>query len=157
MIGRFTMTISFFGHRKTDNYTAIQNKFMSVIEQKITNEPIIFLCGGYGDFDNLCAKTIKKIKSNYKNITSIYVTPYIGINFEKRLKIIKDSELYDDIIYPPLEQIPYRFAINKRNEYMIDNSDFIIFYVQYTWGGAYSAMRYAKRKNKNFINLFTVE
>lgn len=151
------MVISFFGHRKTDNRNEIQNKFISVIKHKITNEPLIFLCGGYGEFDNLCAKTIKEMKKNFKNIKSIYVTPYIGTKCEKRLKDIKDSELYDEIIYPPLEKTPYRFAINKRNEYMIDNSDFIIFYVQYTWGGAYATMCYAKRKNKNFINLYTAE
>jgi hypothetical protein len=47
-----------------------------------------------------------------------------------------------------------RYAIIKRNEYMIDESDFIIFYVTHRFGGgAYRALEYAKRKNKQYINI----
>ena len=37
-----------------------------------------------------------------------------------------DSKLYDSTLYPPLENVPYKFAISKRNEWMINESDLII-------------------------------
>ena len=35
---------------------------------------------------------------------------------------------------------------------MIEKADLIIFYVNAAWGGAYQALKYAKQKNKNFVN-----
>ena len=36
---------------------------------------------------------------------------------------------------------------------MISQSDLIIAYVNHKFGGAYSALRYARAKNKDIINL----
>ena len=64
-----------------------------------------------------------------------------------------DEKLYDTVIYPPLETIPPRVAIVKRNEWMIQKADFIIAYVKHTYGGAYKALQYARKKKKSIINL----
>lgn len=66
-------------------------------------------------------------------------------------------DLYDDSVYPPLENTPLRFAIVKRNQWMIDNSQLIVAYVKYSWGGATKAVTYAKKKNKQIINLCNIE
>ncbi len=62
-------------------------------------------------------------------------------------------KLYDETIYPELEKVPYRFAISKRNEWMVDNSDLVIAFVSHSWGGAATTYRYAIRKKKQIINL----
>ena len=62
-------------------------------------------------------------------------------------------ELYDSIVYPPLEKTPLKFAISKRNEWMIDQSDFVIAYVEHSFGGAYQSLKYAHRKGKRIVNL----
>ena len=64
-----------------------------------------------------------------------------------------DRHLYDSSVYPPIENVPMRFAINKRNEWMINQADLVIAYVDHTFGGAYKTLQYAKRKKKQIINL----
>ncbi len=65
--------------------------------------------------------------------------------------------MYDDIIYPPIENAPLRFAIVKRNEYMVDIADLLICFVERKYGGAYRTLLYAGRKKKRIINLSAKE
>lgn len=46
-----------------------------------------------------------------------------------------------------IEKTPPKFAIIKRNEWMIDKSDFLIAYVEHNWGGAYRTLEYAKKQS----------
>ena len=61
--------------------------------------------------------------------------------------------LYDDVLYPPLETTPYRLAIVKRNEWMVSQSDLVIAYVLYSWGGAARTLEYAEKRKKKIIQL----
>ena len=61
--------------------------------------------------------------------------------------------LYDDSTYPPLEEVPRRYAISRRNEWMVDQADVVVAYVDHGWGGAAKTLEYAKRKNKRIINI----
>ncbi len=129
----------------------LEAKIRQTIEENINaNEETMFLCGGYGDFDIAVASIIKELKNEYPQILSIYVTPYINGH---RVEDAKESRLYDDIIYPSLENTLPRFAISKRNEYMVKSSDIVIAYVKHDWGGAYKTLSYAKRLKKKIINL----
>lgn len=57
-------------------------------------------------------------------------------------------------IYPEgLEFVPKRFAICKRNEWMIQQSDYVVAYVIGSSGGAATSVQYAKKKNKIIIHL----
>ena len=70
---------------------------------------------------------------------------------KNHLSYIKES--YDEILYPPLEGVPYRFAISARNKWLVENSDLIVFFVRRRFGGAYTAYLHAKKKGKQIINL----
>ena len=70
-----------------------------------------------------------------------------NISLEEKIK-------YDEIIYPPIENIPLKYSIIYRNKWIVENSDFIFFYVAHTWGGAYQMLEYAKNINKQFFNLY---
>ena len=61
--------------------------------------------------------------------------------------------LYDASIYPPIENVPPKFAILKRNEWMMTNADLIIAYIKHDYGGAYKSLQVAKRRKKNIINI----
>ena len=61
--------------------------------------------------------------------------------------------LSDASIYPPIEEIPERLAIIKRNEWMISRSDLVIAWVDHSFGGAYKTLSFAKAKKKRIINL----
>ena len=58
------------------------------------------------------------------------------------------KKFYDDTIYPPLENVPKKYAIIRRNEWIVENADVVIACVKYSWGGAAKTSQYAKRKKK---------
>ena len=90
------------------------------------------------------------MKADFPEIELIFITPYLDKNYSK-LEFAKYH--YDDVIFPPLESVPLKFAILKRNEWMVDEADLVIAYVMYSWGGATKTLEYAKRKKKTIINL----
>ena len=104
----------------------------------------------YGDFDSLCLRTLRELKKEFQDIELIFITPYIDQNYSK-LEFAKYH--YDDVIFPPLECVPRKFAILKRNEWMVEEADLVIAYVMYSWGGAAKTLEYAKRKKVPIINI----
>ena len=73
----------------------------------------------------------------------VFVTPYL--NFEN------SNLMYDYVIYPEIEDKPLRFAITYRNRYMVEKAEYIIFYLNREWGGAYQSYKYAKQKKKDLL------
>ncbi len=139
------MIISFLGHRSLYGYERLIERIEKAITENIidSNEDIVFFCGGYGDFDDLCAQVCRYIKGNLKKCEIVLVTPYMTLAQQEKIKSWIDLGLYDATIYPPLENVPLKFAISKRNEWMIDQSDIIIAYVKHSFGGAYQSLKYA--------------
>lgn len=104
-----------------------------------------FLLGGYGGFDSLAAHVVYDLKRDNPQIHSTLVIPYLNRDY--------DTKLYDDTTYPPLEGVPLKFAISKRNEWMVDQADVVVAYVQHSWGGAAATLRYAESKHKRIIRI----
>ena len=126
-------------------------KLKELLLQEIRKNPACkFYLGGYGDFDSLCLNILKEIKADFPAIELLFITPYLNDNYSK----LETAKLYyDGIIYPPLENVPRRFCISKRNEWMVNEADFVIAFVKYFWGGAAKTLEYAKRKKVEFFNL----
>lgn len=141
------MNITFCGHRDyfynsllEDTLTNILNDFAQ------NNQTVCCFNGGYGEFDRLAYRCTRRAKLSKSNIKNYLVIPYL---------LNKDIQCeHDEVIYPPLENVPLKWAICHRNEWMVDNADVLICYVGHDWGGAYRTLIYAKRKNKTIINLF---
>ena len=55
-------------------------------------------------------------------------------------------------VYPPLERVPRRFAIARRNRWMVDQADVVVACVQRSWGGAAEMLRYAQRRGKAVLS-----
>ena len=149
------MTITFAGH----SFISSADKIEKIVTEQIQNniidiESITFYIGGYGDFDRICALACKKIKKEFTGIEVVYVTPYLSLSEQVKIKEMQSFGLCDSSIYPPIENTPPRFAISKRNEWMIENSDLLIAYVEHSYGGAYKSLQIAKRRNKKIINIF---
>ena len=53
---------------------------------------------------------------------------------------------YDYLLYPSIENVPYRFAIAKRNEWMVEQADIIVSYTEHNWGGAFQMVKFAEKK-----------
>ena len=86
------------------------------------------------------------LRTIYPHIRSTLVLAYLDREYSE--------DLYDDTVYPPLEKVPMRYAISRRNEWMVDASDVVVSYVTHTFGGAATTLRYAERKHKRIINLY---
>ena len=145
------MKITFCGHSRID-FSDYNKSFLKelLIECIIKDPQSIFYLGGYGDFDSICLNILKELQLTFKDIKIIFVTPYID---RKYYKLEYAKEYFDEIVFPPLENVPRKFAIIRRNEWMVDNSDIVIAYVQCSYGGAARTLDYAKHKNKNYINI----
>ena len=150
------MIITFCGHRNVPDSKYATERLTEIItalfmEVTADNAPISFYCGGYGEFDRLAEKVVETVHKNFPNTSceKLFITPYITQSYQRRNEQMKQR--FDDIIYPPIENVPCRYAIIRRNEWMIDAADVVIAYVRYSWGGAARSLAYAKRKGKTII------
>ena len=140
-----------FGHRIVlmDIEPALRSTLTDLIENRCVAR---FLTGGMGEFDELFAKTVRSLKSQYPQIRLCLVVPYLT----KRLNDQSDllSILYDETILPAeLDGANKKAAIPIRNRWMIDNSDFVISAVHRDFGGAYKAVAYAAEHDVQVISL----
>lgn len=141
------MIITFVGHGSVCYGEDIFQKVIRAVKENVhPGERVSFYCGGYGNFDHLCARACRKIITEGIAGEVLLVTPYLNA-------VSEEHRLYDAVIYPPLEQVPLRYAISKRNQWMIRQADLVIAYVFSSVGGAYKTLSYAKRKKKNIVNL----
>ena len=139
---------SFFGHRNTSS--EIRTALYAEIEKHITQYGMTFFyVGNYGNFDYMSAAVTHELKQKYPHIEVCLVHSYMPVKKDEY-----ETNLYDSILLPDgMEFAVKRFAITHRNRFVVNESEYVIAYVRTTWGGAYQAMQYAKRKKKHVINL----
>lgn len=144
-----TRTCCFFGHRDTPKDIAV--KLEQTVIELIENKSVYtFYVGNQGGFDFMVRKILKKLKYEYPYINYSVVLAYMP---EK----IKKYEDYSDTIYPDgLENVPRRFAIDRRNKWLVDNSDYVIAYVTHNYGGAAKFYELAVKHKKEVINLYNI-
>ncbi len=137
------MIVTFCGHREVHEPEKVKGWLEEVIDRLIHDGADTFYLGGYGQFDMLAAAVVREKKERYPQIRSVLVLPYLDREY--------DASAYDETLYPPLETVPRRFAISRRNEYMVDHADVVVAYVIYSFGGANKTAIYAERKRKRMI------
>lgn len=148
------MIITFVGHSIIPSRGKVKELVKEQIRNIIISENhVTFYLGGYGAFDEICAFVCRELKKEYSNIEIVYVTPYINDSQKSKIKEMQNCGLCDTSLYPPLENVPPKFAISRRNEWMITNADLIIAYVNQNSGGAYNSLQIAKRKKKKILNI----
>lgn len=136
---------TFFGHR--DCPDSVKLELLSVIENLITEKNVrTFYMGNHGNFDHLVISILKELKIRYHDINYYVILAYLPG---------KDYDLQEYVtIYPEgIEIVPKRFAIDFRNRWMVNRSDYVISYVNRNFGGAAKAKNYAEKKRKVIINI----
>ena len=142
------MIVAFCGHSDVTDPDDVRRWLEHTVDDLIQRDAKTFYLGGYGSFDRLAASVLHKVSASNPFVESLLVFPYLNREVE--------DGLYDGTIYPPLENVPKRLAIIKRNEWMVDHADVIVAYVLHDWGGASTMFRYAIRKNKEIIRYASV-
>lgn len=137
-------TCTFFGHRNTPE--SIKEKLKQTIIALIETESVSkFLVGNNGNFDFLVKKTLAELSDIYP-ITYYVVLPTLP----------KDGETTPNSLLPEgFEKFPPKFAIDKRNDYMLKRSDFVVCYIAHYFGGAGKFAEKALKKKKKVINLYS--
>ena len=138
------MTVTFCGHSDTQDTPELRSWLQEAIREQVESGATLFLLGGYGSFDGIAASVVWELKKDYPEIESILVLPYLDRNV--------DASKYDGTTYPPLENVPRRYAISKRNHWMVESADVVIANVKYGWGGAAQTLEYAMKKKKKIYN-----
>ncbi len=138
---------TFFGHR--ESFGLDLQKLSNTIESLIKEGVDTFYVGNQGTFDSTVYHILKQLCINYPFIKISVVLAYIP-TIEQPLVDMQDA------VYPPIEGHP-RFAIERRNRWMIDTSDYCICYINKIWGGAYKFAKTAKQKGLTVINLGTLD
>ncbi len=139
------MVCTFFGHRNTP--CEVENDLREIIKILIEDMGVSkFYVGDKGNFDSMVRRVLKDMKSLYPSINYEVVLAYFPKNC--------DDVCYDDTVYPEgFEKIHRRYAIDYRNRWMIEKSDYVITYVSYEMGNAFKYQRYAQRRGKIVVNI----
>ena len=142
------MKCTFFGHKNTPE--SCKDRLRKVIIDIIENNNVdTFYIGNNGNFDALVLRMLKEVASTYTHIKYYVVLAYLPDE-----KKNSDTFDYKHTIYPEvLEKVPFKFAIDKRNRWMLKQSDIAITYVTTIVGGAYKFKTIAEKQHKIVINI----
>lgn len=139
------MTCCFFGHRDTPS--SVQNQLKQLLKELIEKEGFDrFLVGNEGGFDQAVAKTLLQLKKEHPQIRCYTVLAYLNRG--------DDRAFFLETIYPEgLELTPPRFCIDRRNRWMLKESDAVVGYIRYSIGGAARFFSLAQKQGKQCFNL----
>ena len=134
------MNCMFLGHRDVPQELEIEleNNILLFIQNHRIDR---FYVGNSGGFDYLVQKVLHRMNLNYMIVLytlNEYVDP-----------IYRDHTMYPEGIEIGLP----RFAISRRNDWMIKNSDFAIVYMKYQSSNCFKWVEKANKKGVQIINL----
>ena len=139
-------TCCFFGHREVTHN--IRPKLIAIIENLITETGVTeFYVGHQGQFDRIVYAVLKELGIKYPHIRHTVVLAYMP---DEHIK-----EVYgEDTLFPDgMESAPRRFAISKRNDWMIQHSDYAVCYVHKITGGAAKFREKAEKRRLKILDV----
>ena len=139
-------TCCFFGHREVTNN--IRDKLTAIIEKLIAEDGVTdFYVGHQGQFDSMVFYVLKELKAKYPKIRYTVVLAYMPDEH------IKDVYGNDTLFPDGMENVPKKYAISKRNDWMIQQSGFAVCYVHKITGGAAKFREKAEKKGLRIIDV----
>ena len=141
--------VTLFGHRYIDRFREVDEGLDRVLNELVLQHPYIdFYIGNDGDFDSAIRRLIQRCGKENITINLVFAYPKADIDMLEKQ--------FDSVIFPPtLHHVHPKAAIKKRNEWMVEQAQLLLCYVEKQSGGAYTAMKYAERLGKEIINLAT--
>lgn len=174
----------FIGHRDVPDTDELREKIRITVERLITEEGVTyFLFGSRSDFDSICHDVVTELQEKYPHIQRVAYTcrhecatmkedkaeeERIWSSILKRPVRIKD---YDAEYEHPTKYTSGRASYVERNQAMITDSDFCVFYFDETYlpprrkygssflsdyqpkSGTAVAYKFAVQKKKEIVNL----
>lgn len=140
----------FFGHRDCFGLDAlsVENAIEALIQQGVDT----FYVGHQGEFDRMVLRCLKKLKHVYPHVSFFVVLAYLPRRAEQNDVYGQHSVFPEEVA----TEHP-KFAIERRNRWMIHKADYCVCFVDHTWGGAYKFAKLAKRRKLTVLNLGKAE
>ena len=137
---------TFFGHRECPD--SIKAQLRATLIDLVTNHDVdMFYVGNQGRFDAIVRSVLRGVKKEYPQINYAVVLAYMP-------KKQSEYDDYSDTMIPEgIESVHPRYAISWRNNWMLQQSDYVVTYTTHSWGGAAQFAERAKRQEKTVINL----
>ena len=141
---------TFFGHR--DCPYASKSKLRDVLIDLIENHNVdMFYVGHQGAFDALVSGVLQDLTQEYPHVQYAVVLAYMPAKNSGPVD-------YSDTMLPEgIELVHPRYAISWRNNWMLQQADFVVAYVGHSWGGAAQYVQKAIRSGKTVINLYDLQ
>ncbi len=138
------MTCTFLGHH--DAPSSLYDTLKKEIERLIFEGVVNFTVGNNGSFDLMVQRILCEIsKENSKIKISIVLS---------RINELAISGFQESTVFPEgLELAIPKFAICKRNEWLLGNAQILISYVRHTTSNSYKWLKKAKNQGLKIINL----
>ena len=115
---------TFFGHR--DCPEAIKPKLREVLIELIENRSVnLFYVGRQGNFDSMVKSVLRELTQNYPHLDYAVVLERMP---EKENNL---DDPFHTILPEGMEQVHPRFALDRRNRWMVLQSDFVVGYVSH--------------------------
>ena len=150
-----TYTVSFFGHRQISNPLLVKERLEKIVSELIkTKEYVEFLVGRDGEFDIMAAAVVRRTakKLDYGNSALVLVLSYMTAEYRDNRQSF--HEYYDEVeICAESAKAHFKAAIGIRNKSIADRSDLLVCCVEHNSGGAYQTARYAKKREKQIMNI----
>ena len=133
---------TFFGHR--DCPENIRPELRNELSRLIMEHNVdMFYVGNHGRFDALVRSVLREIQDEYPHIHYAVVLAYMPQ---------QGQEDYSDTMLPEgIESVHPRYAISWRNNWMLQQSEYVVAYVTHSWGGAAQFIKKAVSQHKNIV------
>lgn len=144
-------------NRRSKEFKQLENKLIDAVFSLPDEGCYTFYTGMAMGFDIVAAEAVLLLRETYKKakINLICVVPFLeqSAAFSREWKrrynnILGES---DEVIL--LSDRYHKSCYRKRNEFMVDNSDFVITWFDGKYGGTRNTLCYAEKKGKKIINL----
>lgn len=141
-------TVACFGHSIVPGNISllVQKEILRLLEEYPDTE---FLVGHQGQFDGIVYHVLKSLEKEFPDLRYKIILAYMPGQKE-------EYELYppERTYYPEgLELVHPKYAITRRNRWMVEQCDMVLCYITHSWGGAQQFARQAERKEKKIINI----
>ena len=137
---------TFFGHRDAPAgiYLSLTESMRRLVSEGVDS----FLFGHNGSFDLMAMRAFCEIRRAAPSIRGAVVLAYHPA--ERPVRLSYDIET----VYPDeLRDVPLRFAVDKRNHFMLRHADYVICYVHSPGGGAAKFRALAISSGKHVIDV----
>lgn len=135
---------TFFGHRDCSDTVrpALRRVVVELIEG---HKAEVFYVGDRGSFDRMVRGILRELVPSYPHIRYAVVLAYLPGPL--------DREEPDTMLPEGLELVCPKYAISRRNDWMLRHADMVVTYVTHPWGGAAKFSEKARRMGKQVFSL----